>query len=97
MPVLVWNFAFFLIRLNENPSITNKMRVSFGQNELHSLWINKGHKPKHTLLLVWNPHVLNWPINASFNNNNIMRNYTKFRKQWNNKKKNELKVKSEKT
>jgi hypothetical protein len=60
-PVLVWDFAFLLVRLNKNPGMTHKVRVPFGQNALHSLWVHEGHEPKHPLLLVRYPHVLNWP------------------------------------
>ena len=65
VPVLVRDFALLLIGLNQNPSITNKMRVPFSQNELHCLWINEGYKPEHPLLLIWDPHILNWTENAS--------------------------------
>lgn len=65
MPVLVWDFAFLLVRLNKHPSITYKMGIPFGQDCLHCLRIDKSNEPKHPLLLVGNPHVLHWPINTS--------------------------------
>ena len=67
VPVLVRNFSLLFVRFNKHTSITNKMRVPLGKNELHSLWINESNKPKHPLLLVWNPHILHWPINAITN------------------------------
>lgn len=65
VPELVWDFALLLVRLDKNSGITNKVRVPLGQDELHCLWVDEGDKTKHTLLLVWNPHVLHRPIDAS--------------------------------
>ena len=73
MPVLVWDFAFLFVRLNKHPCITNKMRVPFGQYYLHGLWIQKGNKSKHPLLLIRNPHILHWPINTSKNKTTMIK------------------------
>lgn len=63
--ILFHNFPFFLVGLDKDTRITYKMRVPSSQNEFHSLWIDKGNKPKHPLLLVWDPHILHWSKNAS--------------------------------
>lgn len=73
MPVLVWDFAFLFVWLNKHPCITNKMRIPFGQDYLHRLWINKGNKSKHPLLLIRNPHILHWPINTSKNKTTMIK------------------------
>ena len=58
--LLVRDFSLLLVGLNKHARITYEMRVAFGQNDLHSLREHKRNKPKHPLLLVWNPHILNW-------------------------------------
>ena len=67
VPVLVGDFSLLPVGLDEHSRITDKVRVPFGQDELHSLRVHEGHKPKHPLLLVWDPHILNRPINAKQN------------------------------
>ena len=67
VPVLVWDFAFLLVRFNKNTSITDKMGISFSQNQLHSFRVNKSDKSKHSLLLIRDSHILNWAVHASEN------------------------------
>jgi hypothetical protein len=57
--------AFLSVRLHKNSSPTDIVRISFCQNCYHSLWVYKGHKTKHSLLLIWDPDILHWPIGSA--------------------------------
>lgn len=63
--VLVGKFTLLLVGFNKNPSITDEMRVAFGQNKLDGVGINEGDESEHPLLLVWYSHVLHRPVDAS--------------------------------
>lgn len=63
--ILIQDFSLLLVGLDKHAGITYKMRISFGQYEPHSFWVDKCNKTKHSFLLVWNPYILNWPVLAS--------------------------------
>lgn len=64
MPALVEDLALLLVRLHQNPSIADEMRIPFGQDQLHCLREDEGDEAKHSLLLIWDPHILYWPVDA---------------------------------
>lgn len=64
LPILLRDFAFLLVWFHQNARITNEMRISLRQNQLHGLRIHKCHKPEHSFLLVWDPHILYRPIDT---------------------------------
>lgn len=55
----------FFVWFHKNTSPTNKMRISFCQNHLHGIWVDKCYESKHSLVLARNPHVFNWPKSAT--------------------------------
>lgn len=63
--ILIGYFSLLFIWFNKNTWITDKMRVSFCQNRLHSFRENKCNKSKHPFLLIWNPYILNWSKDTS--------------------------------
>ena len=77
MPVLVGDFSFLFVRLHKDSSIADEMRIPFCQDELHCLRVHKGHEPKHSLLLIRDPHILNWPVDAK---NSILKKKIKIKK-----------------
>lgn len=58
------HFSLLLVGLNKHARITDEMRVSFVQDELHSLWEDECDEPKHSFLLIRNPNILNRSIRA---------------------------------
>ena len=58
MHILIQYFSLLLIGLDKYTGIAYEVRISFGKNEPHSFWVDKRHKPKHSLLLVRNPYIL---------------------------------------
>lgn len=50
---------FFPVRFHKNSSTTNKMRISFCQNHLHSIGTFKRYKTEHSFLLAGDPYILN--------------------------------------
>nr|GMD09666.1 hypothetical protein Iba_chr06dCG10330 [Ipomoea batatas] len=56
------------------------MRISFCQDELHSLRVDKRNKTKHPLLLIWNPNIMHRPIYTTSIIRNIL--FTKCAISW---------------
>lgn len=59
--MLVWDFALLFVWLDEHTGVADEMRVALGKNELHGFWIVECDETKHPLLLIRDPHILNWP------------------------------------
>jgi hypothetical protein len=65
VPVLVRDLALLLVRLDEHARVADEVRIALGQDELHRFRVDEGDEPEHTLLLVWNTHVVHRPVDAA--------------------------------
>jgi hypothetical protein len=66
LPVLVRDLALLLVWLDENAGVADEVRVAFGQDELHRLWVDEGDEAEHALLLVRDAHVVDGAVDADF-------------------------------
>jgi hypothetical protein len=66
LPVLVGDLALLLVRLDEDARVADEVRVAFGQDELHRLWVDEGDEAEHALLLVRDADVVDGAVDAEF-------------------------------
>lgn len=73
--MFVRDFPLLFVGLDEHTSIAHEMRITLGEDELNGVRKVERDETKHPLLLVWDPHILNWPkitTNLKSKNLNIL-------------------------